>query len=378
MLRKKRKKTEVEIHSCPAKGIRNGIITDFALAKDQLSLLIEQAEHKFNSDIYQILVGIPGNKTSSQVVEIQFQHENFQIDEKIILSLYKQAIEKSSTTEKIVLHACPLGFQVNGEVWYENPTGMRAKKITARYFVLQGDASYTKEIIRICNESGLKVENLYAAAFASSTPFLSPTLKKMGVGVFDLGGGLSSGIVYIQEKPAESFSVPIGTDSLTQDLSIGFSIPYDEAEKIKRLWGADFENKTEIMEIIDIHGKKKVITKEKTLQILGPRIHEIASFLDKKISKYKSQLGAGILLTGGGSEINGIEKMFNQVLKIPCNLLKPLQFEDKNIMQDPYPRAFSCAVGMLLLEEKNKKDFNLSPPKSSITNRLFSIFSRQT
>ncbi len=376
-LHAKGKKSEIEIYTSPSKGMKNGILTDFSIAKDQLSILIEKAEHKFNTDIDQVTVGISGSKTTSQLAESYLQLENGQIDKKIILSLYKQAIEKTSSCEKITLHACPLGFQINNDTWYENPLGMRAKTIKARYFILQADGNYAKEIIRLCNKSGLKVEHVYAASFASSASFLSHTLKKMGVVLVDIGGASTTGIIYIQEKPVESFSIPIGSDSLTQDLSIGFSISQEEAEKIKRLWGAELDNQSEILEVLDIHEKKKIITKEKNLQIILPRIQEISTFIDKKISKYKNQIGAGLLLTGGGAEVTGIEKICNHVLKIPCNLLKPLALENLKIAQDPYPHAFSGVVGMLLLEEKDKKEMEDSSPKHSLTSWFFSLFLRQ-
>ena len=376
LLRSNRKKAEIEVHACPSKGIRNGRIVDFSAAKDQLSLLIEQAEHKFNTDVYEISVSITGNNTNSLLLEAELHLENQQVENSTLVSLYKQAIEKASSTEKLVLHVTPLGFQINGEAWYENPIGMRAKKITARYFILQGNANYAKEIVRICNESGLKVENLYAAPFAASTPFLTHTLKKMGVAILDLGGGTSTGLIYIQEKPVESFSLPIGADTLTHDLSIGLSISHEEAEKIKNLWGAETDNPSEIIEISDVHGKKKVVTKEKVLRILIPRIQEIAAFLEKKISRHKSQIGAGLLLTGGGSEVKGIEKVCNATLKIPCNLLKLVHPEGTLLTKETHQRAFSCVIGMLLLEDKNKKDLHNAVHKSSVAHRLVSFFSR--
>src|SRR3989338_9035150 len=133
LLRSNRKTSEIEVHTCPSKGIRNGHIVDFSAAKDQLSWLIEQAEHKFNTDIYEVSVSIAGNSTNSLLLEAELHVETQQVEKTTLTTLYKQAMEKASSTEKLALHIVALGFQINGEAWYENPIGMRAKKITARY-----------------------------------------------------------------------------------------------------------------------------------------------------------------------------------------------------------------------------------------------------
>jgi cell division protein FtsA len=265
------------------------------------------------------------------------------------------------------LHAIPLAYLLNGTTWHESPLGLSAKSILARFFFLQAEWAYLYDITRVCNQSGLTVSAFHSIPYASSLPFLSDSTSKMGVGILDLGGESGNGILYARGKPTVLFTLDVGGAFITSDLSIGFSVPLSEAEKMKRLWGSDTENQSEILEVVDLHGKTKVVTKEQALHILHPRLYEMASLIQEKIAPHKHLLGAGIILTGGGSRIKGFDKILHQILQMPCiTLTAPgtSQLESKSLdSQD-----LACSAGMLILESRHKQqsEKNTTTPIGSL------------
>jgi cell division protein FtsA len=273
---------------------------------------------------------------------------------KDIHELTKQVEIDHNSHKREILHIIPISYSVDSRIKLNNPLDLNGDQVGGEFFVIDAEKSYLRDIVDICNKSGLHVVKLFSEPLASSSVTLSSDLKAIGCTVLDIGGGTSDGLVYVNGQPIHLYTVNIAGKMMTNDLSIGLGISIRDAETLKLHLGSDLEYFP--AELQDIFGKTKTITRSDALRILGPRIYELALLVGKEISPFKNYLKGGIVLTGGASNINGIIEIFTNFLGIPVSRIDPelKLFADPNgLPVSPRPRytgPMATTLGLIDLE----------------------------
>lgn len=347
------KTMQMETVSVLAKGMHRGMLANFSEAKSALTQLIEIAENEFNYDISKVSVGIAGSHLQSYSIEKTTDINNEEVSSQVLKKIDASIIEHNTNQNREIIHTIPVNYSIDDRVLL-NPIGFSGKTIKGNYFLIEANKYYLKDVIKLCNECGLEVDRLVAEPIASSMVSLNSDLKKIGVVVADIGGGTTDGVIFINNQPVKIFTINIGGELMTNDLSIGLGLSKIEAEKIKILWGLKYneqdknqiEMRNAINQIIKIDSRQ-------VFDILAPRIRELADYIFKEIKSFRSHLGAGIVLTGGGSEVLGIAPYLNHILKINVQKQKPtLGF----VSNQDIASKFATAAGLLkiALEEEKK------------------------
>ena len=249
----------------------------------------------------------------------------------------------------------------------------------------------------VVNNSGVAIEDIIPTPFADATALLDDTQKELGVMIINIGFGTTSMIVYEDGKIVDLAVFPVGSSHITNDIAIGLQTEINIAEKIKLdyglpessnkkieinlktfLGGLDIEEEEE--EQIKKSKKQKnnkdylTFTEKNLKDIIAPRLTEIFGLIKerlKKSGKYE-KLPAGIVLTGGGSKLKGLEDFAKKEFKLPCKIgcsAKFIGLEKK----DP---SYTTVCGLVLIDNEFEED--RVPSKNNIIEKIKGFFSNFT
>ncbi|MBF0440462.1 MAG: cell division protein FtsA [Oligoflexales bacterium] len=350
---KSNSKPSIETVSVPSRGMRRGMLSDFQESEVALNNLLDIAEKQLNLSIDKVIVGIAGSHLKGRKATYQMDLIDHEVSGTDLNLLLKMALQRSKQPEREILHVIPIRYRVDRREYVDNPLGFSGTLLEGDYYIIDADQSYLKDVIRVCNHCGIEVRRLYSEPFASASVTVEEHQKQLGVAITDIGGGTSDGIVFQKGKPSDVFTVNIAGIMMTNDLAIGLNISQDEAEKVKRMFGLSPNIGNQTIDTNNLYGAPKTITLKEAYPILAHRIFELSQYVAKELMPYKGRLGAGLLLTGGGSEIKGITNFFSKVFNIPVNKAVPslpqITTTDTQT-KDKYSTKYATVLGLINLE----------------------------
>lgn len=341
-------KPSLTVVDVPAAGMRRGMLSDFSLAKEALENLILKTESQLNIDIRKIVVGVAGSHLQGRM-----EHRDIAIKEPFIQnhhieSLSNLVMKQDQSSQREVLHCIPVSFSIDGREAIQNPLNFSGEVLKGQFFVIDSDRNYLKDIIRLCNLCGLEILQFYSEPYASSCVTVDEKLKQMGVVVADIGGGTTDGIVFQNGRPVEMFTINIAGSLMTSDISLGLNVDTENAESLKKTWGLSNHQKNLSVMIKDIHGKDQKIESSELRAILGPRVCELGAHLANNLKSYKGFLKGGVLFTGGGSNLHGLEDFLSHRFQVSVRRSQP---DFKLITKaESYHARYATVMGILSLE----------------------------
>ena len=347
----------LETISVAAGGMRRGMVANVALAQERLDLLIETAEKKFGIDVDGAIVGIAGSHVSSRPVRTALPIHDEAVTGTHVAQLTAIATEKFKADGREILHTIPIEFRVDDRPPTSHPIGLSGKHLNGTFLLIEASRSYLRDMISMCNKSGLEVRKFMAEPYASSVVTSSEDERRLGVAVCDIGGGTTDGMVYLGGSPFSAFAINVAGHLMTNDLALGLNVSFDEAERLKVMIGLGTEENIDFhIESMDIKGRTVLISQMNVARILRARISELAEMIAREIRSYKGSLGAGVILTGGGSEVLGIEDMLEGILAIPVRIGIPSMRSSANHIDcdvgaiTAHPTKLATVLGMLQVE----------------------------
>jgi cell division protein FtsA len=230
--------------------------------------------------------------------------------------------------------------------------------------IVTGAVSSAQHIVRACHRSGLEVAGLALESLASSKAALTEEEREIGVALVDLGGGTTDIAVFKDNSIKHTGVLALGGQNLTNDIAFGLRTPISSAEKIKVRHGcalAEMVHNDEIIEVPSVGGRDpRRLSRRMLAEICEPRMEEILFLVDQELgqSGYKDLVGAGVVLTGGTSLIEGCQELAEQIFNLPTRIGYPLNVGGlRDVVDSP---KYATAVGLLRygaeLESGGKKD----------------------
>ena len=293
------------------------------------------------------MIGVAGSHLAGHMVSSSCSLLTGQVTLKTLSDLKGSAEINASLPGREILHSTPVAYNIDNREAIDKPVGLCGESIKARYFIIDSDQLYLKDIINAANKSGLEVSKLYAEPFASSCVSVPEEAKSLGVAIADIGGGTTDGISFIEGMPKSCFTFSIGGLMMTNDLAIGLNIPNHEAEKVKNYFGISALRTHLSIDVKDVHGRPKKIQGIEAQKILSYRILEWASQLEEKLRPFRGQLGSGIILSGGGSLVLSIADMLEKLFHLPVKTCYP-SF-DLDHKSSTYAASYATVLGLLQL-----------------------------
>lgn len=219
-----------------------------------------------------------------------------------------------------------------------------------------------KNLDRSIHQAGISISGQILVPLAAARAVLTKRQKELGVALVDIGAGTTGIAVYEEGDILYSSVIPVGAGHITNDLAIGLKTSVDTAEKIKLKYVRAHTSKANLSEKIrieELDSEDNVITRRELQNIAGARLDEIFHLVRLELKKVGKDvmLPGGVVLTGGGAKMIGIEDLAKEALQLPVTIGKPEGFSGiVDRINDP---AFAAPVGLML---ENMSHVQMEPP----------------
>ena len=342
-----------------SQGVHRGVVNNITQTIQSIQLAIEDAKVSSGHEIKDVVVGIAGQHIRS------IQHSDYitrikpeeVINEDDIQNLINQVYKLVMLPGEEIIHVLPQEYKVDGQGEIKGPMGMYGGRLEANFHVVVGQVSSIKNIGRCIKSSGLEMENITLEPLASSDAVLSNEEKEAGVALIDIGGGTTDLAVFKDGIIRHTAVIPFGGNVITEDIKEGCSIIEKQAELLKIKFGSAWpgENKdTEIVSIPGLRGRDPKEISLKTLsKIINARVVEIIEQVFLEIKNYghneqKKKLIAGIVLTGGGSQLNHLKQLVEYITGMDTRIGFPGEHLASETIKNISSPMFATSVGLLM------------------------------
>lgn len=354
-------------------GVHRGIVSNIAQTIKSIKAAVEEAEKSAKVSIKKVTVGIAGKHIRSLQHSDYIMRENPEayITEDDIEQLKAQANKLVMLPGEEIIHALPQEYKVDSTEVQE-PVGMEGKRLEAKFHVVVGQMGAIKNVVRCVREAGLEMETLTLEPLASSEAVLTQEEKESGVAIVDIGGGTTDIAVFKDNIIRHTCVIPYGGGIVTEDIKEGCSIIEKHAEQLKVKFGSalpELEKDNISIAIPGLHGKQDKEISLKTLsKIINSRMEEILELVNTELKGYgayerSKKLIAGIVLTGGGSNLKHLRQLANYITGFESRIGYANEYvaNDKNgYLKGP---EYATGIGLLMesLRINEKTPYQVQP-----------------
>jgi cell division protein FtsA len=361
----------------PSQGIKKGVVVDLAAASQAIARSVEKAEHTSGLEITSALVSLAGSHVSSINSHGVVGITGGTIDENDVARAVDAARSIAIPHNREVIHIIQRGFTVDGQDSIRTPIGMHGFRLEVETHIITA-AQATVENLRQCVASaGVDVLQFVLNPLASAEVVLNDTERQMGVIVCDMGGGTTDIAVCIDGDVWHTAVLAVGGNHITSDIAHGLRLPITQAEEIKLQHGNAVKSEVSPEEFFTVkpfgEDRPVEINRQELAHVIEARVEEIFSLVLQEIKRsgYDGLLPAGMVLTGGSSQLPGIRNLANRVLGLPVRIARPENMV--GLIDKLLSPAYSTSVGLLrwalLMSEVSPQILTLrsAPPAEGLT-----------
>lgn len=335
----------------PSRGMSKGLVTDIPALSRAVAQAIEKAERTSGLVIESALVSLAGAQVSGEISRGVAGVRGGRVGERDIARALEAAQAIAVPHNREVIHVVHRGFILDEQEQVHNPLGMYGYRLEAEVYVISALKSAIANLRQAVEATGVEVAGFVLNPLAAGEAVLQDTEREMGVVVVDIGGGTTDLAVYIDGDVWHTAVIPLGGNHITNDLVYVLHLPPQEAEQVKVAHGHAVPQEVPPEEFVTVHPYGEAqgvqLPRWEMAQIIEARVREIFQFVKQEIhrSGYEGLLPAGVVLTGGVSDLPGVKEVAREVLGLPVRIAKP---ERVTGMTDRIRKpAFATSVGLL-------------------------------
>ena len=374
----------VGIGLAEANGIRRGAVVNLEAAVESIKKAIEEAELTAGVEIDSVHLGLSGAhvKAFNSRGVVAVAGKNREITREDVRRAIDAAKAVALPSGREIVHVLPQDFVVDEQDGIGAPIGMTGARLEVNVHVVTGSTSTTQNIVACVNRAGVEVADTVLEQLAASEAVLTADEKELGVALVDIGGGTTEFAIFEKGSLWHTGVVALGGDHFTNDIAVGLRTPIPEAEKTKRRSGCALSalvEEEETIEVASVGGRQpRVMSRRILSEVLQPRAEEIFHQLWDEIRRagYERSLNSGIVLTGGGSILDGMPEIADQIVDLPMRRGCPVGVGGlTDHVNNP---AFATAVGLVMYARRNQMiEYNRSVgvgTLSRVAGRLRGLF----
>ncbi len=341
-----------------SKGLHKGLVVNMNEARQSIRDSVRKAEQISSYKVESAYVGVTGRHVNSVnnrgVVAITRNDRLVRPEDLRRVLTCAQNIKIPS--DRKLLHVISRGYTVDGQMGVKNPVGMHGFKLDVETHIITAGVTSVQNLVRCIRSIGIDVEDLVLEPLASSEAILTEDEKQVGVVLADIGGGTTDVAIFKDGSIWHTSILPVAGYQVTRDVAIGLGLPFDVAEEMKKKYGSVMpvsEGKTENANPLSENGHG--ISYQDLCDIIKARIEEVVRLilLELPRTEYEALVPAGLVLTGGSSNLSGIEALGREISRLPVRVGVPTEmYGITDTLCDP---AYATSVGLLLWGVKNER-----------------------
>ncbi len=358
----------VGVGTHPSHGLRRGVVVNIEKTVHSIRQAIEQAQLTSGHRITRVYAGIAGDhiRSFNSRAVIAVSGKDKIITKKDVGRVLDAAQSISVPKDRKILHVLPQEFTIDNQDGIKNPIGMAGTLLEAEVHIITGAVTAVKNIVNCIHEAGCEVEDIVLEPYASSLSVLHDDERDLGVTIIDIGGGTTDIAMFFDGSIRFTKVLGIGGEQVTNDLAQGLRTSREQAEEIKKKYGLAMQSMLEKDELIRVPGVAgrfpREISRSVIAAIIEPRMEEIFQLALKYMERSDvfDSLGAGVVLTGGASLIEGAEELAARVMGMPVEVGIPRVHG--GLVETVRSPIFATGVGLLYYALKH------GPRKEGVLN----------
>lgn len=333
----------------PSHGLKRGVVVDRQAASESVAAAIEACGVLGGP----VNVGIAGSHISSFNTEVTVlnRSKNLTITDRFVRRLEQEARQLDLHEDEQVVHVLPRGYVLDGSEGVKQPVGLAARKVTMRAHVVSGAVSSIQNLLHVVEDCGVRVSRVVLEPLASAEACLLDSDRESGVVLIDVGGGTTDIAAFIKGVLTHTAVIPIGGENFSADLAYGLKVPQATAEKIKVRYGTVLSNAVDPVAAVKLGDR--YYNANFMSQILEYRAREVFEYVRESLENthLHNLLPGGAILTGGGSLLDGMTDLAEDILGMRARTATPrrVRGEIKPVQKPQY----ATSVGLLYFSAKH-------------------------
>jgi cell division protein FtsA len=342
-----------------SRGTKKGAIVDLDKASQCVHHAMDRAELVCGASVDRTLVTIGGSQikgiNSRGGIALSSRPREIGRDD------VRQAVERARAVvipaDRELLHILPQEYIIDGEGGMRDPLGMTGTRLEVSIHMVTASQTGTQSAVTAANRAGIQVDDTLFEGLAAAESTLRADEREVGVALLDIGAGSTEIIAFFEGSVAHTGVVPIGGDHFTNDIAVGLRTPLADAEKIKRTFGhavvTDIPESNEI-EVPGNNGGSRMMQQRLLAEIIEPRARELFEYVRENLRQggILEALGAGLVITGGGSRLNGLLSVADSVVRVPGRIGSP--FAIANLPAHLAEPEYAVALGGLMYAYRSR------------------------
>ncbi len=364
----------IGIGTYPSKGLRKGVVINIDATVDSIKKTIEEAELMAGCEITSVYAGVAGGHIKGMNSHGIIAVKSREITPRDVQRVIETASAIAIPLDREVIHVIPQEFIVDDQTGIRDPVGMAGVRLEGKVHIITGAVTSAQNIVKCANKAGLDVNDIILEQLGASEAVLDRDEREIGVALLDIGGGTTDLAIFVGGTIQHTSVIALAGNHVTHDISIGLRTPKQEAERLKIKYGCALSSlirKDETIEVPSVGGRKPRILSRKTLaEIIEPRMEEIFELVNQNLndSGLADLLGAGIVLTGGGSTMAGTVELAERVFGMPIRLGVPRWIGGlTDLVTSP---LYATSVGLALYGSKNLHQTRFKAQDSNIFKKV--------
>lgn len=338
-----------------SRGVKSGVLIDLDRAEQSIRMAVDTAERMAQVTVESVIVNLSGGRLKSRSLPAEISlggHATGKSDvSRVLLAGMKQVLD----SEREVVHAMPSGFNLDGQCGIRDPRGMVGERLGVDMHVLTADEAAMRNLELCINRCHLTVAHMVATPFASGLAALVNDEMDMGAACIDIGGGTTSLGVFHNGNFIHGDVVPVGGRHITLDLARGLSTSLEDAERLKVMFGSALPTVTDDQDLINYvpmgaeeGDAPSQIPRGLMTRIVRARVEEILEIARDRLHKsgHAQLVGKRIVLTGGTSQMQGLQEVARRVFGRSVRIGRPLGIARMPVAAKG--AAFSTAAGLMI------------------------------
>ncbi|TZG27721.1 cell division protein FtsA [Sphingomonas montanisoli] len=315
-----------------SRGVKRGYIADMEGTEAAIREAVEQAETIARTNIDHVWVSFSAGGLVSDVAQVEVDLGGVQVEQEDIDNLLKQGRRSLNPDGRMVLHAQPTLYTLDGLTGVKSPLGLHADRLGVEIHVVAAEPSPVRNLALCVRSAHLGVKSIVASPIATGAACLTDEDKEMGIALVEMGAGVTNVSLFAGGLLVGLSSLAMGAADITDDIASAFSIRRAQAERLKCFHGSAQNSPRDTHEMIDIGAADEGdgfepprISRAQLIQVIRLRLDHWMDAVSKALTElgYTGPVGRQVVLTGGGAELKGIADYAQGVLGRTVRIGRP-------------------------------------------------------
>jgi cell division protein FtsA len=342
----------IGIGTHPSRGLRKGVVVDIDATVDSIKHAVEEAELMADCEITSVYAGIAGGHiegfNSHGIVAVKDR----EVTENDVRRVIDAAKAVAIPMDREVIHVIPQEYIIDDQDGIREPLGMSGVRLEAKIHIVTAAVTSAQNIVKCANKAGLNVVDIVLEPLASAEAVLADDERDLGVCLIDIGGGTTDIAVFADGAIKHTCVLGLGGYHVTNDIAVGLRTPFEEAERIKKRFGAASARllgSDDVITVPSVGGRRpREVSRKILCEIIEPRIDEILTLSRQEIVKagLEDRIPSGLVLTGGCAALAGIGDLAEEIFEAPVRIGQPWRVGGlQDVVRSP---MYATGVGLVL------------------------------